>query len=204
MAVGPVGQRVDRDEGPRQPQLGAVLQLLARLIDVVHVQHADPLEPVGRGLAEVRDPRIVRPAQRGQQLAVREAIPEQALARLQARAPDAVHLQLLEHGVGVVRPLSDVLPHTEEVDRRGILEPLARLDDRADGPDPRPLEVPGVVLPADACAMPLHAGSASAELRLDPALVQVGGLDDVRIGRDDSVAGHDLPPHRGSSSGSPC
>ena len=60
VTVGPVGQRIDRDESPHQPQLGTALQLLAGRINVVHIQHADALEARGRGLAEVRDPMVVR------------------------------------------------------------------------------------------------------------------------------------------------
>jgi putative ABC transport system substrate-binding protein len=45
------------------PKLARVAMLLARVIDVADVQHADPLEPSGSGPAEVRDPPVVRPTE---------------------------------------------------------------------------------------------------------------------------------------------
>src|SRR5215472_3029331 len=197
MAIWPVSEWVNGDERSRQAQVGAALHLLARLIDIVDVEHADPPQPSGSSAAEVRDPGVVRPTEGGQKLAVGQAIPEQALARLQARAPDTIHPQLLEHCMGVIGRLADVLPHAEEVDRSGILEAPTRLDHRAHGPDPRALEVPGVVLLSGPGTMPFHAGRASAELRLDPALVEVRRFDDVGIGRDDVVVAYTVPSRRG-------
>src|SRR5262245_7193211 len=175
MAIWTVGQGKDRDERPGEPQFGATHEFLAGILDVVHVQHADALEPVGRSPAEVRDPRVVGAAKGREQLAIRQAVPEEALARLKAGAPNAVHLELLEHGVGLVRRLPDVLPQPEKIDGPRVLEPPARLDHRSDRPDAPALEVPGVILPADPGAMALDARSPGAELWLDPALVKIRG-----------------------------
>src|SRR2546426_1519153 len=78
-----------------------------------------------------------------------------------------VHGEFLQHGLGLVCRLSDVLPHTEEVDRRGVFEALARLDHRAHRPDADAIDVPGIVLPARARAMPFHTRRPVAELRFD-------------------------------------
>src|SRR5262249_28130479 len=152
-----------------QSKLGTTLQLLTRVIDVVDVQHADPLEPPRSGPAEIRDPRVVRSTKRGEQLAVRDAIPEETLARLEARAPDTIHLELLQHRVRIVGRLPDVLPHAEKVDGPGILEAAPRLDHGADRPDAHAIQVPRVVLLPGPGAMTLHARSAAAEFRLDQA-----------------------------------
>src|SRR5262245_48505848 len=146
------------------------------------------------GLAEIGDPVVVSPAEGGEKRAVGNAIPEEALARLQAGGPHAVGFQLFQHRVGLVSGLPDVFPDTQKVDRRRIFEPLTGLDHRSDGANPGPVEVPGVVHPARTRAVPFHAGRTAAEFWLDASLVQIRGLDDVRIGRDQLVSGHGRPP----------
>src|SRR5437879_3493577 len=81
----------------------------------------------------------------------------------------AVNGQLLQHGLGLVRCLSDVLPHTEKVDRGGVLEALPGLDHRAHGPDPYAVDVPCIVLPARARAMAFHTRRTVEELGFDTA-----------------------------------
>src|SRR5207247_7483448 len=125
--------RRHRDERADQPELRATLELTRALVDVVHVEHRDALEAVGKWLAELRDPVVVHAADRGEHGAVRDAIPEEALARLQTRAPYAVHLVLFDHRVGTVRAEADAVPGAEAVDLRGLREPLTRLDHRAQG-----------------------------------------------------------------------
>ena len=117
--IRPVGQRRDRDERADQPEPGAALELVRGLLDVVDVEHRDALEAVGKRLAEVGDPVVVAAADGREQLAIRDAVPEEALARLQARAPHAVHLVFLDHRLRLVRAVPDVLPHPQEVDRPG-------------------------------------------------------------------------------------
>ena len=121
MAVGPVGQWGDGDEGPDEPQSSAAFELLTRVVHIVHIQHGDAFEAVGVRLTEIDDPVVIDATDGRQQLAVRNAVPEQALAGLQAGAPHAVHLQLFGHGVWVVRRPPHVIPHPQEIDLRGIL-----------------------------------------------------------------------------------
>src|SRR5215472_4518778 len=85
MPIGLVRQRRDRNERADEPQFLAALELLAALVDVIDIEHADPFEPLGVGFAEIRDPVVVDAADLGQELAVRDAVPEETLARLQAR-----------------------------------------------------------------------------------------------------------------------
>ena len=73
------------------------LEFLRRRVGIVDIEHRDALQPVGMRLAEIGDPVVVDAADLGQQLAVRHAVPEQALARLQHRAPDAVLLVFDDH-----------------------------------------------------------------------------------------------------------
>src|SRR5262245_63052784 len=94
----------------------------------------------------------------------------------------------------LVRRLADVLPHAEEVDRCRVLEALAGLDHRAYGPDPGAIDVPGIILPARARAMPFHTRRTVTELRFNTAAVEVRGLNNVRIGRDEWVRSHTPPP----------
>src|SRR5271155_2961059 len=115
MTIGFVGQWRDRDEGPDEPQLLAPLELLAAHIDIVDVEHADPLQALGIGLAEIGDPVVVDAADLGQQLAVPDAVPEESLARLQARPPDAVLFIFADHRMGVVAALADILPDAEKI-----------------------------------------------------------------------------------------
>src|SRR4030095_3093505 len=91
MTVGPVGEGRDGDEGTDQSQPGAAFQFLAGVVHIVHIQHGDTLETIGIRLAEIGDPVVIDPADGREQLAVRDAVPEQALTRLQASAPHTVH-----------------------------------------------------------------------------------------------------------------
>ena len=50
------------------------------------------------------------------------------MARLQHQAPDPVLLVFDQHRIGVIGTFSDVFPEAEEIDLRGILETLARLE----------------------------------------------------------------------------
>src|SRR5207248_5860061 len=59
-----IGQRSDGNERADQAELRATLELVARLLDVVHVEHRDALEPVRERLAELCDPVVVDAADR--------------------------------------------------------------------------------------------------------------------------------------------
>src|SRR5216684_8321205 len=91
-AVGLVRLRRDRDERTDQTHLGDPLQLFGTLIRIVDIEHRDALEAPRMRLAEIGDPVVVAAADLRQELAVRDAVPEEALARLQYRPPDAVLL----------------------------------------------------------------------------------------------------------------
>src|SRR5438105_8844054 len=167
MTIGLVRQWRDRDEGPDEPEFLASLEFLAAHVDVIDIEHADALQALGIGLAEIGDPVVVDAADLGQQLAVRDAVPEEALARLQARTPDAVFFILTDHRVWVVAALADILPDAEEIDLRGVLEALPGLHDRPKGTDLHPVEHPGVIFPAGRGLPPLHLGCSVAEPGLD-------------------------------------
>src|SRR5437870_6120 len=119
MTVGLVRQRRDRDEGADEPQLLDALELLAALVDIIDIEHADALQTLGIGLAEIGDPVVVDAADLGQQFAVWDAVPKEALARLQARPPHAIFFILPDHRVGIVAALADILPDAEKIDLRG-------------------------------------------------------------------------------------
>src|SRR5215510_3589284 len=192
MAIRPVGQRRDRDERADQPQPRAALELLRGFLDVVDVEHRDALEAVGERLAELGDPIVVGVADRGEQLAVGDAVPEETLARLQARAPHAVHLVFLDHHLGVVGAQAHVLPRAEEVDLRGIFEALPGLHHGAERADLLSADHPRVELAPLRPLQPLQARRPVAKPRVDSPGIEVGRLDDVRIGRDELVRGHGI------------
>src|SRR3989442_14428502 len=86
----------------RSSELRAAFQLLTALLDVVHVEHGDALQTIRRGPTEVSDPVVVDATDGGEQPAVRDPVPEETLARLQERAPDAGHLVLFDHRLWIV------------------------------------------------------------------------------------------------------
>src|SRR5439155_14857907 len=188
--IRPLGQRRDGNERPDQPELRAALELLTGVVDVVDVEHGDALEAIGIGLAELRDPVVVHTTDGGEQPAVRDAVPEEPLARLQARAPDSVHLVLFDHRLGIVAPEPDVFPYPEEIDLRRVLEPLSCLNHRAQGADLLAVDEPRVVLATGGGLHPFHPGRAVLESRLDPLRVQVRRLDDVGVCRDELICRH--------------
>src|SRR5712692_958330 len=194
VTIGPISQRRDGNERPDQPEFRAAFQLLTGLFDIVHVEHGDALQAIGRGLAEVRDPVVVDAADGREHGAVRDAVPEEALARLQTGPPDTVHLVLLDHRLRIVRGEPDVFPQAQEIDLGGILEPLSRLHHRAQGADLQPVDEPRVVLTPRGGFHPLHPRRPLSEPGLDPARVQVRWLDDVGICRDELVRRHRTPP----------
>src|SRR5436305_11257783 len=120
MTIGLVRQWRDRDEGPDEPEFLASLEFLAAHVDVIDIEHADALQTLGIGLAEIGDPIVVDAADLGQEFAVRNAVPEEALARLQARSPHTILFVLFDHGVRVVAALADILPDAEEIDLRRV------------------------------------------------------------------------------------
>ena len=196
MTIRAVGQRRDGDEGADQPEPGAALELQRRLLDIVHVEHGDALEPIGKGLAEVGDPVVVDAADGREHGAVGDAVPEETLARLQARAPHAVHLVLLDHRLGIVGAEPDVFPRAEEIDLRRILEPLSGLHHGAQGAGLLTVDEPGVEFAARGRLQPRQTRGPLPEFWLDPGRVEVRRLDDVRIGRDELVRQHRNSPSR--------
>src|SRR5262249_7274726 len=143
IAIGPLGQWRDGNEGTDKAELLDPFELAAALVDVVEIEHRDALEARRIGLAEIGDPVVVDAADLRQERAVRHAVPEEALARLQNRAPDAVLLVLTQHRIGGVGALTHILPETEEIDLRGIVEALSGLHDGAQGADLHTVENPG-------------------------------------------------------------
>src|SRR6266446_1137541 len=192
MAIGFVGQWGDRDEGADQTQFLASLQLLAGLIDIVDTEHRNTLQALWIGLAEIGDPVVVDAADFGQELAVGHAVPEEALARLQARAPNAVLFILGDHRMRVVSALAHILPNAQKIDLRRVLEALAGLHYRTQGADLRAVEHPGVIFPTGRGLVPLYPRRPLAKFGLDPGRIHVRRLDDMRIRRDHFVRSHFL------------
>lgn len=90
VAIGLVRHRRDGNECAHQTQFLASRELQAGLVDIVDFQHRDALQALRIRPAEIRHPVVVDTADFGPERAVGRAIPEQALARLQARAPRAI------------------------------------------------------------------------------------------------------------------
>src|SRR5262249_40021089 len=57
---------------------------------------------------------VVDPTDGREQFAIRYPVPEEPLARLQARPPHSIDFVLFDHSVGVVGGLADVAPDAEE------------------------------------------------------------------------------------------
>src|SRR5215510_9944548 len=124
MTIGHVGQGRDGNEGPDQSHPGAAFQFLAGIVYIVYIQHGDTLETIRIGLAEIDDPVVINSADSREELAVWNAIPEQALARLQASAPHTIHFELFDHWVWIVGRPPHVIPNPQEIDLGWVLEPL--------------------------------------------------------------------------------
>src|SRR6266702_3221919 len=135
-------------------------------------------------LAEIGDPVVVAAADVGEEVAVRDAIPEEPLARLQDRPPDAVFLVFDDHRLGVIGAFADILPEPEEIDLRGVLEALPGLHHRAQRADLLAVEHPGVVVAPAGGLAPFHPRRAVPELWRDAACVHVRRLDDMRVRGD--------------------
>src|SRR6516165_868385 len=194
MAIGLLGLGRHRDKGADQPQFLAPLKLLAALVDIVDIEHTDTLQPLGIGFAEIGDPIIVDAADLGQHFAVRDAVPEEALARLQARPSHPVLFILSDHRMRIVATLADVFPDAEEIDLRGIFETLPRLHHRTQGANLHAIEHPGVVLSPARGLAALHFRRPIAEPRFHAPGIHVWRLNDVRICRNQLVLGHYRPP----------
>ena len=194
VAIRPVRHGIHRDESPNESQVCTAFQLLAGIVHIVHIQHRDALQPLGIGCAEVGDPIVVDPADGREQLAIRYPVPEEPLAGLQARTPHPIEFVLLDHGVGVVGGLADVVPDAEEIDVRGIFKSLSGLDHRAEGPHLQPIDKPGIVLSSCRRFPLLHAWRPVSEFRLDATRVHIRWLDDMGIRRDQFVCCHDTFP----------
>src|SRR5437763_16582866 len=116
MIQGLVRHRRDRDESPDETEFLASLEFLAAHVDVIDIEHADALQALGIGFAENGDPVVVDAADLGQEFAVRNAVPEEALARLQARPPDAVRFIVFDHSMRIISALANVSTDSEEID----------------------------------------------------------------------------------------
>src|SRR6267154_13234 len=152
-------------------------------------------------LAEIGDPVVVAATDFAQQLAIRYAVPEKSLARLQHRAPDAVFFVFNEHRSRVVGALADIFPDAEEVDLRGVFKALPGLHDGAQRADLLAFQHPGVVFAARRRLAPLHMRRAIAQFGGEPARVTGPPPGDGGVGRDDSVIRHTHLP-RGVPAGS--
>ena len=106
----------DRDKGADKAEFGDPLQLLGGRIRIIDIEHRDALQPIGVRLAEIGDPIVVAAADFREQLAVRHAVPEESLARLQHRTPDAVLFVLDQHRVGLICAPANIFPDPEKID----------------------------------------------------------------------------------------
>src|SRR6266436_7233354 len=186
--------RRDRNEGADKAHLDAALKLFRGGIGVVDIEHGDALQPARVWFAEIGVPVVVDAADLGQQLAVRDAVPKEALARLQHRAPDPVLLVFGDHCVSVIGAFSDILPEAEKIDLRGVFEALPGLHDGPESADLHAAEHPGVIFPAARGLAALHLRRAVAEPRLDAPGIHIRRLNDMGIRRDQLVLRHDRPP----------
>src|SRR5215831_8555150 len=148
IAIGFVGQWRDRDEGADKAELLRPLELSAAFLDIIDIEHRNAFEAFGIGLAEIGDPVVVDAADLGQEPAIWQPVPEETLARLQARAPYPVLLVFNDHRTRVVAALADILPDTEKIDLRGVLKTLPRLHDRSESADLHAVDHPGIVFAA--------------------------------------------------------
>ena len=178
-----------RDHRADEAEPASARQLRNRAGNVLDVNRGDPLQPLRIVPAELGEPVVVARKDRRQQLAVGDLIEREPLRRIKHGSPHAVEVVVGQEFLGVVRPL----PHVGEVTRRlellGTIEPLAGLRAALEGVGADAVHEPPVsVRVAD------DARGASAILRGQPPVPGVGGLDHVRIRRDDPGVRHRAPP----------
>ena len=170
--------RGDRDQRPAEAHPTASLQLGGGVVDVVDVDHRHALEAARVLGAELGQPVVVGLHRDGDDVADRHPEQHQPLARVQDRTPHAVELVLRE----VPARILDRRAHLGEGPGgpqvvRVLLEAVTGLD-----PEERHRLV-AVDVPPVAVVAGHHLGQPVLETA-PPAGPEVGGLDDVGVGRD--------------------
>ena len=183
-------QRCDRDEGPSQAQLGTPLEFRPSRPRIIDIDHADAPQPPGLGPTEVGDPAVIGVTNPGQQLAVFQVVPEQALAGLQHRAPNPVHLKLGQHGLGLIGALSDIFPNADKIQAAGVLKATPGLGDGAERGDLHIAEEPRVGLFAVLGRIAFDRRRPVQQPGRHALGVQVGGLHNMRITRNHRRLAH--------------
>ena len=163
---------------PHNPRRATSGELVGGVVRVVEVHHRDALEPAGVVAAEIRDPVVVRAHRERDHVGDRHREQDEALARVDHRAPDPVGLVLREVGGGVVGGGADVAERRRRAQLVGILdEAVTGLD-----PDERH-RLPAVDVPPVAVGLRHHTRRPIAEHGHE-ALPDIGRLDDVGVRRD--------------------
>jgi hypothetical protein len=161
------------------------------LLDVVHVDHGDALEPGPIRAAEVGEPAVVRAEDGRHERRVGHLEVEQPLRWIQHLAGRSVEPHVGEVLLGIVPSPMHVLEAPLSRDGLGRLEARAGVGDEPDAGEHLICLDHELVGAVD----PLHPGRAVPEGRVDPGRPEIGRLEDVRVGREDH-SGHRR--HRGT------
>ena len=186
LVVAAVLERVLGDHRPGKAQAGGALELPDAVLDVVHVDHRDALEPGPIGAAELGEPVVVRAEDRRHQRRVRHPEVEQALRGVQHLAGHAVEPHVGEVLLGVVASAMHVLEAGATGDRLGSLEARAGVRDEPDAGQ----DLVGLDDDLVGAVDPLHPRAPRAERRVDAGGPQVRRLEHVRVGREDQRGQH--------------
>ena len=178
--------RVGPQKAAAHPELLAgVAHLLDRELDRLHRQHRDAEQPVGIGLAVIREPAVIGAAHRGGEVGVFDRAGEEAQARVEERGVDAVGVHI-DHARVRIEPA--LLPFgVFQAVERDVALPYA---DRAEAADPARI-AQQFALDAEALLAVViddKARPALAEFGIDVPVPQVERLEDVAVGVDHVVS----------------
>jgi len=188
LIVAPVLERVLRDHRSGEASPRGPLQLFRALLDIVQVDHGDALEPARVRAAEVGEPVVVRPEDRGHEGGVGHLEVEEALRRVEHLSGHPIETHVREVLLGVISARRDVLEPTEPGDGLGGLEPSPGIGDEPDPGEYLVLLDHELIGAVD----PHHPGRPVAEGLIDASGPQIGRLEDVRVGRQDKRGWHRL------------